>query len=109
MAFLNHVQVGIDQRAVAENRVVAAFRQKFFHFVQLAWQPDVVLVCEVDDIAGGLTHGVFKIVRHAVVFVVENLDARVVVALDDFQRIVFRGVVGYNQFVIVAKLRDDAV
>ena len=109
MAFLDDVQVGIDERAIAKNRVVAAFREKLFHLVELPWQPDIVLVGEVNQVARGLAHSIFKIVRHTVVLVVENLDSRIVVALDDFQCIVFRSVVRNDELVIFPKLRNNAV
>jgi len=109
MAFLDHVQVCIDERAVAKNRVVAAFRKELFHLVEFARQPDVVLVGKVNQVARGLSHGVFKIVRNAVIFVVENLDSRIVVALDDFQCVVFRSVVRDDELVIFSKLRNNAV
>ena len=109
MAFLDHVQVGVNERAVAKNRVVATCRQKLFHFIQLARQPYIVLVGKVNQVARSLAHGVFKIVRHTVVLVVENLDARIIIALDDFQRIVFRGIVRNDELVIFSKLRNNAV
>ena len=109
MAFLDDVQVGIDERTVAKNRVIAAFREELFHLVELARQPYIVLVGQVNQVARSLAHGVFKIVRHTVVFVVENLDARIIIALDDFQRIVFRSVVRNDELVIFPKLRNNAV
>ncbi len=89
MAFLDHVQVCINERAVAKNRVVAAFRKELFHLVEFAWQPDVILVGKVNQVARGFTHGVFKVVCNAVIFVVENFDAWIVVAFNDFQSVVF--------------------
>ena len=89
MAFLDDVQVGIDERTVAKNRVIAAFREELFHLVELARQPNIVLVGKVNQVACGLSHGVFKVVRYAVIFVVENFDAWIVVAFNDFQSVVF--------------------
>lgn len=109
MTFLDHVQVGIDERAIAKNRVVAAFREELFHLVELARQPYIVLVGKVNQVTRGLAHGIFEIVCNAVVLVVENLDSRIVVALDDFQRIVFRSVVRDDELVIFSKLRNNAI
>lgn len=109
MAFLDHVQVGIDERAVAKNRVVAAFREELFHLIELARQPDIVLVGEVNQVARSLTHGIFEVMCNAVILVVENLDSRVIVTLDDFQCIVFRSVVRNDELVIFPKLRNNAV
>ena len=51
MAFLNNIQVGIGPGAVAQNGVVAAVLQELFHLVELAGEPNVVLVGKKDDVA----------------------------------------------------------
>ena len=109
MAFLDDVQVGVNKRAVAKNRVIAAFRKELFHLVELARQPDVVLVGKVNQVTRGLSHGVFKVVRYAVIFVVENFDAWIVVAFNDFQSVVFRCVIRNDELVIFSKLQNNAV
>ena len=56
-----------------------------------------------------MAQGILEIMGNPMVVVLEDLDARVVIAIDYIKRTVRRSVIGNNQFVIVTQLREDAV
>lgn len=106
--FVFGMQTGIGDDAIVDDAIGGPERLDASAY--FAGQPNVVLVGEEDIIALGMVQCVLEIAVGAVLaYIVDYLDSRVVERTDDGEGGVGRSVVGDDQLVVAAQLRENGI